>query len=119
MREGAILYEDDHLLVVDKPSGSVVHRGWADDCPIVADWVREYLGVSTVHPVHRLDRGTSGPVMFAKHPAAARAMSEAFQAGAVTKAYLALVRGVPPEPRGGREQQGDGVGGRHRRISRS
>lgn len=91
----AILHEDEELLVINKPSGTVVHRGWADDCPIVADWVRAYLSVKKVHPVHRLDRGTSGPVVFAKSPTAARRMNDAFGAGEVTKTYVALVRGVP------------------------
>lgn len=90
-----ILYEDDDLLVIDKPSGLLVHRGWGRDDVVLVDLVRDYTGAATVHPVHRLDRATSGVVLFARHPAAARSLGMAFDTQDVHKRYLALVRGVP------------------------
>lgn len=58
--------------------------------------VRDRLG-RWVFPVHRLDRGTSGVLLFALSPEVARRLQEAFAAGQVEKRYLALVRGVAPE----------------------
>jgi tRNA pseudouridine65 synthase len=91
----SVLYQDDDLLVVDKPSGLVVHRGWAQDGQVVMTLARELAG-RHVYPVHRLDRGTSGVLVLALTAAAAGALGEAFAAGRVRKRYLALVRGIPP-----------------------
>ena len=92
----SVLYQDDDLLVVDKPSGLVVHRGWAQDGQVVMTLARALAG-RHVYPVHRLDRGTSGVLVLALTAAAAGALGEAFEAGRVRKRYLALVRGIPPE----------------------
>lgn len=91
-----ILYRDDDCVVVDKPSGVIVHRGWANDDDDLMRSVRDAVG-RHVHPVHRLDRGASGAVAFALHPGAARALGAAFAEGRVEKFYLALTRGHPPE----------------------
>jgi tRNA pseudouridine65 synthase len=90
----ALLYQDAHVVVVDKPSGLAVHRGWAAERDVVMTRVRDALG-TWVYPVHRLDRGASGVLLFALHPAAARVLCDDFAAGRVSKHYLALVRGVP------------------------
>jgi tRNA pseudouridine65 synthase len=87
-----LLYRDEHLLVLDKPSGMLVHRGWAKDGPVALAIARELAG-QHVHPVHRLDRGTSGVLLFALDPETVRRL----QAAPLEKRYLALVRGVPPE----------------------
>jgi tRNA pseudouridine65 synthase len=92
-----ILYQDDVLLAVNKPSGLLVHRGWGRDATALVDLVREALGVPVVHPLHRLDRQTSGVVLFALHAELAAKMSSAFENQAVEKRYLALVRGVVPD----------------------
>jgi tRNA pseudouridine65 synthase len=92
----AILHRDASLAVIDKPSGLVVHRGWADDAETVLDLAREALG-APVFPLHRLDRGTSGALALALTEDAARAMGRAFEAGAIDKTYWALVRGLAPE----------------------
>lgn len=91
-----VLYRDDDVIVVDKPSGIVVHRGWADD---EIDLLRIVRGLAGRHvfPSHRLDRGASGCTAFALHAEAASALGRAFSGGAVTKRYLALTRGHPPE----------------------
>lgn len=90
-----VLYRDDDLVVVNKPSGLLVHRGWANDRVVAMTEVRDALG-QWVYPVHRLDRGASGALAFALSPAAAAAVCQAFAAGRVDKHYLALVRGIPP-----------------------
>jgi tRNA pseudouridine65 synthase len=90
------LHQDDELLVVDKPSGLAVHRGWARDGVVVMTLARALAG-RRVYPVHRLDRGTSGVLALALDVEAARRLTGAFAAGSVRKRYLALVRGITPE----------------------
>jgi tRNA pseudouridine65 synthase len=97
--EIVVLYRDDRYVVVDKPSGLVVHRGWAREPHVVLTVVRDQLG-QWVYPVHRLDRGTSGTLVFGLDQEAATALMGAFAEGTVEKTYLALVRNTPPE--GGR-----------------
>ncbi len=94
--EITLLYRDDDVVVAAKPSGLLVHRGWGDDEVVAMTLVRDLVG-RHVHPVHRLDRATSGALVFALHPEAARALSAAWEAGAVAKRYVALVRGLAPE----------------------
>jgi len=94
-RSITLLYVDEHIVVADKPSGLLVHRGWDDDDDVAMFRVRDALG-QRVHPLHRLDRGTSGALVFARTREAAQGMSKAFEEGRVDKAYLALVRGEPP-----------------------
>lgn len=99
-RDGAggcppLLYRDAWLVAVNKPSGMAVHRGWAADGPWALQAVRDGLGVH-VHPVHRLDRGASGVLLFALDRATLVATAREFAAGGVEKTYLAAVRGTPP-----------------------
>jgi tRNA pseudouridine65 synthase len=97
MRAPRILYEDDTLLAVDKPAGMLVHRGWGKDGEVLVDWVRPYVRSSKVHTIHRLDRPTSGVVLFAQHPEAARQLGALFAERHIQKHYLALVRGIAPD----------------------
>jgi tRNA pseudouridine65 synthase len=92
----AILHRDDDLVIVSKPSGMLVHRGMDRDRVVAMTAVRDELG-KLVFPVHRLDRGTSGALVFALSSAMAAALQKQFEEGAVSKRYLALVRGVPPD----------------------
>ena len=92
----ALLYQDSSLVIVDKPSGVAVHRGWANERDVMLTRVRDAIG-AYVYPAHRLDRGASGVLVFALDAASARSLGEAFAEGRVQKRYLALVRGVPPE----------------------
>ncbi|MCB9662445.1 MAG: pseudouridylate synthase, partial [Sandaracinaceae bacterium] len=95
----AVLYRDDDVVVVNKPSGLIVHRGWAQDRVVVMSLVRNQLG-RDVYPAHRLDRGTSGALLFGLHPAALRTLNTEFESGGVEKRYLALVRGRPDPAEG-------------------
>jgi tRNA pseudouridine65 synthase len=92
-----VLFEDDALMVVSKPSGMLVHRGWGDAEVVLVDVMREVVASDKVHTIHRLDRATSGAVIFAQTPTDARTLNDMFDAGEVTKRYLTLVRGITPE----------------------
>lgn len=91
-----LLFHDDRLIAVAKPSGMAVHRGWSQDRVVAMTLARDQAG-RHVFPVHRLDRSTSGALLFALDPVAARRLQEQFEAGAVRKRYLALVRGITPD----------------------
>ncbi|MBI4864009.1 MAG: RluA family pseudouridine synthase [Candidatus Riflebacteria bacterium] len=90
----AVLYEDAHLVVADKPSGSVVHptRGARGALVIVRALAGQIHGA--VYPVHRLDRQTSGALLLARSPEAAAALCTEIREGRFKKSYLALCRGV-------------------------
>ena len=92
-----LLYVDDHVAIANKPSGLLVHRGWDDDDDVAMFRVRDALGGAHVHPLHRLDRGTSGALVFARTREAAAILAKAFEEGNVDKRYIALVRGAPPD----------------------
>lgn len=91
-----LLYRDAWIAAFTKPSGLLVHRGWGDDDVVAVDLAREALAMR-VHPAHRLDRATSGVLLFALSPEAAAALGACFEQGRVQKTYLALVRGVTPD----------------------
>ena len=91
-----ILYRDESCVAVDKPSGMIVHRGWANDDRDLLRVTRDALG-RYVYPLHRLDRGASGVVLFALDAHAARTLNRSFADGSMAKRYLALTRGHPPE----------------------
>ena len=91
-----VVYQDDHLLVVNKPSGLAVHRGEARD-PLYALGLARQIAGRFVHPLHRLDRATSGLLIFTFDKAVLAAMQQRLEAGGVEKVYWALVRGIPPE----------------------
>jgi tRNA pseudouridine65 synthase len=92
-----ILHQDDRLVAVRKPSGLLVHRSHlASDRDTCLTRVRAQLE-RRVYPAHRLDRGTSGVLLFALDPEAARVLGDAFAGGGVQKEYLAVVRGFVGE----------------------
>ncbi len=92
----AVLYRDEAIVVVDKPSGLSVHRGDDQGSTFALNLSRDAIG-QWVYPVHRLDRATSGVLLFALSSEHARTLQSAFEARQVDKRYLALVRGRPPE----------------------
>src|SRR5688500_18128770 len=89
-----VLHLDDHIVAVDKPAGLLVHptRLDAQEERSALKMLRDQLG-QRVWPLHRLDKATSGVLVFARHADAARQWGEAFEPGTVRKRYLALVRG--------------------------
>ena len=102
-----ILYEDGAIIVVNKPSGLLVTPDrWDQGIPTVQDMLREYLRRKgdVLHPnirvVHRLDKDTSGAVIFAKDIRAQSYLSKQFESGEVSKTYHAIVDGIVPQNEG-------------------
>ncbi|MBO4838094.1 MAG: RluA family pseudouridine synthase [Lachnospiraceae bacterium] len=95
-----IVYEDDCLLVVNKPAGLVMHPAGGHRADTLANRLRAYLDetapAARVHFVGRLDKDTSGLVVCAKNAAAAEKLRKEKARGAFGKEYLALVSGVLP-----------------------
>jgi len=94
LSELVIHYQDDALVVAEKPSGLLVHRSSIDarERRAMVQMLRDQIGAH-VHPVHRLDKATSGLVLFALDTEVARNLSEQFASGSVKKVYKAIVRG--------------------------
>ena len=90
-----VLHADDAIVVVDKPSGLSVHRGDDQGSTFAMNLARDAVG-QWVYPVHRLDRATSGVLVFALSSEHARTLHGSFDGRDVEKRYLALVRGKPP-----------------------
>jgi 23S rRNA pseudouridine1911/1915/1917 synthase len=98
-------YEDEHLLVVDKPAGLVVHPAPGHPSGTLVHGLLAYDVEGGDEPerpgiVHRLDRDTSGLLVVARSPEAHRRLQELVQARALTREYLALVAGRPRSLRG-------------------
>jgi tRNA pseudouridine65 synthase len=93
-----IIYQDEYLVAINKPHGLLVHRSpiAADASEFAVQLLRDFLG-QKVYPVHRLDRKTSGVLLFTLTEEMNSAMQEAFMRQEVKKNYLALVRGFTPE----------------------
>lgn len=93
-----ILFYDEHVVAVHKPSGLLVHPSAVDKyaTEFALHMLRAHLG-RQVFPVHRLDRATSGALLFALSSESARALSDQFAGRTVDKTYLAVVRGYAPE----------------------
>jgi tRNA pseudouridine65 synthase len=94
-----ILYQDEKLVVVDKPAGLLVHRTGLDagETQFALQMLRDQLG-RPVWPAHRLDKGTSGALLFALDADTARTLAQAFEVpDLVRKTYRAVVRGWPAD----------------------
>jgi tRNA pseudouridine65 synthase len=91
-----VLYRDERLVVVDKPSGLLVHRSPIDrhETRFALQILRDQLG-QRVYTIHRLDKGTSGVLAFGLDPDTAREYGAIFAHRSVIKTYVALVRGWP------------------------
>lgn len=89
-----ILYQDEYLVAVDKPPGLFVHRSFMDKDEIyfALQLIRDQIG-QYVYPLHRLDRPTSGVLLFALTQDVARLMGQAFSDRNIQKTYYALTRG--------------------------
>jgi 23S rRNA pseudouridine955/2504/2580 synthase len=99
--ERLILYEDDHVLVLDKPFGIAVQGGTGTRRHIdgLLAGMAERFG-DRPRLVHRLDRDTTGVLLVAKHRHAAAKLGRVFQTRSAAKTYWALVKGVPRPPQG-------------------
>jgi 23S rRNA pseudouridine1911/1915/1917 synthase len=104
MQEPAVLYEDNHIIAVNKPSGWLVQGDETGDKPL-SEWVKEYLkkkynkpGAVYLGVLHRLDRPVSGVVLFARTSKAAARLSRMIQSREIIKKYNALVKGKPSTP---------------------
>ena len=93
-----ILHETDDLLVFNKPGWLVCHPSKNSPLSSLVGAAREYTGLEKLHLVARLDRETSGLVVCAKHPLAARRYQMAIQERIVKKVYLAILEGDLTEP---------------------
>lgn len=89
-----ILYRDEFLVAINKPSGLLVHRSPIDrhETEFAVQILRDQIG-AFVYPVHRLDKPTSGVLLFTLDKESAKFMSEQFRARETKKSYLAVVRG--------------------------
>jgi len=92
-----ILYRDEDFIAVHKPPGLFVHRTkLSPEKDVLLQRVRNQIGIR-IFPIHRLDRPTSGVVIFAFNATAARKLCLLFEERQVTKSYLAVVRGFADE----------------------
>lgn len=95
-----IYFEDDFLLIINKPAGMLIHPTVKEDTGTMYNYVKEYYQRNNIsadiHPVSRLDRNTSGLVIFAKDPYIQFLLSKQD----VKKRYLAITENIPSEPQG-------------------
>ncbi|MFC6999914.1 pseudouridine synthase [Rufibacter roseus] len=93
-----IIYQDEYYVAINKPNGLLVHRTRIaeEKKEFALQMLRDQLGYR-VYPLHRLDRGTSGVLLFSKSPEAAAPLVKAFEAREPDKTYYAIVRGYAPE----------------------
>lgn len=92
-----IIYQDQHIIAINKPSGLLVHKSPIDkhETRYAMKILRNQIG-QWVYPVHRLDKPTSGLLLFALSSEIAKILGEQFTNNTVKKTYIALVRGHPP-----------------------
>lgn len=101
-----VLYEDNHLIAINKKPGDIIQGDKTGDIPL-SDFVKEYIKKKYKKPgqvflgtIHRLDRPTSGVVLFAKTSKALSRMNEKFKQKEVEKTYWAIVNKPPPNDSG-------------------
>ncbi|MDQ2690843.1 MAG: RluA family pseudouridine synthase [Chloroflexota bacterium] len=111
-----IIFENEHLLVVNKPAGlPVLPDGWEKDSPYLVKQIEEEFG--KVFIVHRLDKITSGVMVFARTPDVHRALNMQFEQQEAQKTYHALVEGSPKwDEKVARHPLRANVGHRHRTM---
>ena len=89
-----ILYKDKYLVAINKPSGLLVHKSPIDknETQFALQLVRDLIG-QYIYPLHRLDKPTSGVLIFALSSEVAKEMSNLLRENEIKKEYLAVVRG--------------------------
>ncbi|MBD3627537.1 pseudouridine synthase [Cyclobacterium sp.] len=106
MTQLPILYEDENYLAINKPVGVLVHKTPLERDPealFAVQILRQQMGFK-VYPLHRIDRPTSGILLFAKNGQAASRLQPQFAGSSIKKYYLSIVRGFMPEEHGFIEQ---------------
>ncbi|MEN0005098.1 MAG: pseudouridine synthase [Bacteroidota bacterium] len=92
-----VLYEDEHYIAINKPNALLVHRtNISEDTVFALQLLRKQVGYR-IYPVHRLDRATSGVLIFGKTSEAAGQLSEQMRQQAIQKYYVAIIRGFVHE----------------------
>lgn len=101
-----VLYEDNHLIAINKKSGDIIQADKTGDPPL-SDFIKTYIknkynkpGEVFLGTIHRLDRPTSGVVLYARTSKALKRMNEKFKNKKVQKTYLAIVNNAPPNTSG-------------------
>ncbi|MEX0883511.1 MAG: pseudouridine synthase [Cyclobacteriaceae bacterium] len=97
-----LIYEDEYYIAINKPAGVMVHKTALEKDPetlYAVQLLRDQIG-QKVYPLHRLDRPTSGILMFGKSSAAASMLQPMFTGAGIIKSYLAIVRGFVSEDHG-------------------
>ena len=101
-----VVYEDNHIIIVNKDSGEIVQADKTGDSPL-SERVRQYIKEKYAKPgnvflgvAHRLDRPVSGLVVFARTSKALTRLNDMFRKGDIHKTYWAIVEGTPPEEEG-------------------
>ncbi len=94
-----ILYEDEYLVAVNKPAGLLVHPSWIAPArtPNLVSLLKARYPGETVHTIHRLDRATSGIILFARNKQVAQQLQQQFLDHSIQKTYLCVVRGWTDE----------------------
>ena len=102
----AVIYEDNHIIIVSKESGEIVQGDKTGDTPL-SETVKQYIKEAYAKPgnvflgvVHRLDRPVSGLVLFARTSKALPRLNKMFAEGDIHKTYWAIVANTPPQPEG-------------------
>ncbi|MDE2071466.1 MAG: RluA family pseudouridine synthase [Patescibacteria group bacterium] len=115
--EPQILFEDDSIIVLNKPAGMIVYPDQVHDYPALSDWLQKKYG--EFHIVHRIDRETSGVLVVAKTAEAYKFLKNQFKNREVQKTYRAFVYGPLKDERGAIDKPiGSGRGGRGPRSAR-
>lgn len=95
-----VIYEDDKLVVVNKPAGMIVYPDGKHDYPALSHWLDKRYGVGNFHFVHRIDRETSGVLVITKDEKTHEFLKEQFAEREVQKTYRAFVLGNLKDERG-------------------
>src|SRR5271157_4646957 len=98
MTKPDILFENEDFIALNKAAGTLSIPDREGKEPSLKSWLREKYG--NIFTVHRLDRDTSGVIVFAKHEEAHKYFSKIFEERSVEKIYQGIVQGTPPEQKG-------------------
>ena len=98
-----VLFEDDHILAVVKPAGIATHPDKPGQTGTLMNYVMAYVqnnGGQYAEHIHRLDKGTGGVILIAKHPIAKALFDRMIEQNEITRKYTAVTDGLIKRPRG-------------------